>query len=196
MGAWGARTIALTLAAVAAVGVIGLILLSVLGDPFGTLNDLGNAAIGVLSAVLALSIFAGRGSVRRGGHGAGLGASILGGAVMIIGSLLVILEVSGWYYAALVSSLGAAGIGLWLVVVNDRFAGFGGLSVGALRLGRFAGIVMLAGVLAVPSLLNRVDDWEIPPWYLSCSQVSWLGTYVLYPIWCVLLARSLGRSEP
>ena len=38
MGAWGARTIALTLAAV---GVIGLILLSVLGDPFGTLNDLG-----------------------------------------------------------------------------------------------------------------------------------------------------------
>jgi hypothetical protein len=196
MGAVGARRIALALAAFVAVGVLGLILLSVLGDPFGTLNDLGNAAIGVLSAVLAFSVLPGRGSDRPGGHGAGLGASVLGGGVMIIGSLLVVLEVSGWYYAALVSSLGAAGIGLWLVVVNDRFAGFGCLSVGALRLGRFAGIVMLAGVLAVPSLLNRVDVWEIPPWYLSCSQVSWLGTYVLYPIWCVLLARSLGPTEP
>jgi len=36
MGAVGAGRIALTLAAVAAVGVLGLILLSVLGDPFGT----------------------------------------------------------------------------------------------------------------------------------------------------------------
>jgi len=196
MGAVGARRISLTLAAVAAVGVLGLILLSVVGDPFGTLKDLGNAAIGVLSAVLALAVSAGRGSVRPGGHGVGLGASIVGGVIMIIGSLLVILGVSGWYYAALVSSLGAAGIGLWLVDVNDHFAGFGGLSAGALRLGRLAGIVMLAGVLAVPSLLNRIENWEVPPWYLSCSQVSWAGTYVLYPIWCVLLARSLGRPEP
>jgi hypothetical protein len=115
---------------------------------------------------------------------------------MILGSLLAMLEVSGWYFAALVCSVGAAFIGGWLVVVNNRPTGFGELSAGALRLGRLAGIVMLAGVLAVPGLLDRIDDWEPPPWYLSCSQVSWMGTYLLYPIWCVLLARSLGGAEP
>jgi hypothetical protein len=110
--------------------------------------------------------------------------------------MLVTLEVSGWYFAALVSSVGAAFIGGWLVVVNARTVGIGTLSASALRLGRIAGIVMLAGVLAVPGLLHRIEDWHLPPWYLSCSQVGWLGTYLLYPIWCVLLARSLGRAEP
>ena len=33
----------------------------------------------------------------------------------------------------------------------------------ALRIGRLAGRVMLAGVLAVPGPLNRIDGWEVPP---------------------------------
>src|SRR5687768_13849970 len=109
MGAAGARNIALTLAAVDAVGVLGLILLSMLGDPFAMVNDAAKAAVGALSAALAWAVFAERGRRWPAGQLAvGLGASAVGGGIMIIGSVLVALDVSGWYFAAMVSSVGAA----------------------------------------------------------------------------------------
>jgi hypothetical protein len=56
--------------------------------------------------------------------------------------------------------------------------------------GLAAGVVMLVGLLAVPGVLARVDDQNASPWYVAVAQLSWLGTYLLYPIWCFRLART------
>jgi hypothetical protein len=53
---------------------------------------------------------------------------------------------------------------------------------------------MLLGLLAIPAALDGVDDWESAGWYVTLAQVSWLGTYVLYSIWCIRVAAY--RSAP
>jgi hypothetical protein len=56
-----------SLASVARLGVLFLV-----GDPFGTVNDLGNAAVGILSAALAWTL---RGRVGAATFGTGVAAS-------------------------------------------------------------------------------------------------------------------------
>jgi hypothetical protein len=84
-----------------------------LGGPFGTINDVANAVVGVLSVVLAW--------VTRNPHSVrvvhlALGAAVVGGVLMVLGLILVIFEVTGYYLAGLVSALGAGLIGAWLLV--------------------------------------------------------------------------------
>ena len=183
----GMRTTALAIAVVDATGIACLIAFGIADGPFGTLNDIANGVMGGLSTVLSLEIYARNEPDRLRVAPA---ASILGGAIMIIGSVLVIFNVTGWYFAGLVSSLGSAFIGLWLFIVDRWAGGLLELPARTRLLGRAAGIVMLFGVLAIPGILTGVDDWTASPWYVTASQVSWLGTYLLFPIWCVLLSRA------
>ena len=82
--------------------------------PFGTINDIGNAATGVLSAGLAWRL---RDQLARPGN-LTVGAAIVGAALTVVGSTLVVSQTTGFFLAGLVSSLGFAGIGTWLVVLN------------------------------------------------------------------------------
>jgi hypothetical protein len=183
----GMRTTALAIAVVDATGIACLIAFGIADGAFGTLNDIANGVLGALSTVLALEIYARNEPDRLRVAPA---ASILGGAIMILGSVLVIFNVTGWYFAGLVSSLGSAFIGLWLFIVDRWAGGLLELPARTRLLGRAAGIVMLFGVLAIPGILTGADDWTASPWYVTASQVSWLGTYLLFPIWCVLLSRA------
>jgi uncharacterized membrane protein YeaQ/YmgE (transglycosylase-associated protein family) len=186
----GMRTTALAIALVDATGIACLIVSSIADGPFGTLNDIANGIVGVLSALLAMQMYVRREPDRLRVAPA---ASILGAAIMIIGSVLVIFEVTGWYLAGLVSSFGSAFIGLWLFVVNRWTGGLLDLPVSTRLLGRATGAVMMLGFLAFPGILAGLDDWAAAPWYVSGSQLSWLGTYLLFPIWCVLLLLSRRR---
>jgi hypothetical protein len=179
---------AMAVATVDLLGVVCLIVFFVVGGPFGFFNDVANAVVGVLSAVLAwLSAAIRSPGCRR----LALAASVVGAIVMVIGSVLVIFEVTGYYLAGLVSAVGAAFIGCWVLIAN-RFPPYAGeLPRGVRVTGLAAGIVMLVGLLAIPGVLARVDDQSASPWYVVIAQLSWLGTYLLYPIWCLLLARTL-----
>jgi uncharacterized membrane protein YeaQ/YmgE (transglycosylase-associated protein family) len=183
----GMRLTALTIAVVDLAGIACLIAFSLVSGPFGTLNDIANGVVGALSTLLALQMYARSEPDRLRVAPA---ASILGGVIMIIGSALVIVGIADWYLAGLVSSLGAAFIGLWLFTADRRRGGLLQLLRHTRLLGRISGIVMMFGVLAMPGILAGVDDWEASPWYVTASQVSWLGTYLLYPLWCLLLARA------
>jgi hypothetical protein len=181
-----ART-ALTLAVVDVVGVLCLIALYVVGGPFGFINDVANALVGILSAVLAsqlANLTAATPAARLAVAAAGVGA-----VVMTIGSALIIFDVTGWYLAGLVSAVGAALIGGWLLVVNGVGAEPPTLPPRLLGLGIITGAVMLLGLLAIPAVISGVDDWESAAWYVTLAQLNWLGTYLLYPLWCFLLAR-------
>ncbi|HEU4331764.1 MAG TPA: hypothetical protein VFR40_11655, partial [Lapillicoccus sp.] len=157
--------------------------------PFGTLNDLANALIGILSAVLAVQ------TARLGVPAPAVAAAGLGGAVMVVGSWLVITGQTGWVLAGLVSAVGAAAIGGWLVVLNLVARRAGTLPTRITRLGLVSGAVMTLGVLTVPDIVARADSWEDLHWYGVVGFLGWIGLYVGYPVWSALLARAAGQRR-
>ena len=186
------RRVAMAVATVDLLGVVCLAVFFAVGDPFGLINDVANALVGVLSGVLAWLSPAIR---SPGWRRFALAAAGVGAIVMVIGSVLVIFDITGYYLAGLVSAVGAALIGCWVLIANLFPPYAGELPRGVRVTGLAAGVVMLVGLLAVPGVLARVDDQNASPWYLFVAQLSWLGTYLLFPIWCFPLARTqrLGR---
>jgi hypothetical protein len=180
------RKVALAVAVVDLAAVASLVVFFAVGGPFGAANDALNAAVGVLSALLAWQHHCATAQGRPGL--AALGAACLGGGAMTVGSVLAMSEATGYYLAGLVSSLGAAAVGGWLVAANQATV------PGSPRLGQTAGAVMLLGVLCLPGVLRGLDDQALAPWYVVVGQLGWLGTYALYPAWCLRLAARLRAA--
>lgn len=169
--------------------IVLLVVYYSVGGPFGTLNDLANALIGILSAVLAVQ------TARLGVPAPAVAAAGLGGAVMVVGSWLVITGQTGWVLAGLVSAVGAAAIGGWLVVLNLVARRAGTLPTRITRLGLVSGAVMTLGVLTVPDIVARADSWEDLHWYGVVGFLGWSGLYLGYPVWSALLARAAGQRR-
>jgi len=169
--------------------IVLLVVYYAVGGPFGTLNDLANALVGVLSVVLAIQ------TARVGVPAAAIAAAGAGGALMVVGSWLVITGRAGWVLAGLVSAVGAAAIGGWLVVLNQTARRAGLLSSTVARLGLGSGALMTLGILTVPDLVVRADSWDDLRWYGVVGFIGWLGLYLGYPVWCALLARAAGQRR-
>jgi len=112
-----------------------------------------------------------------------------------VGSWLVITGRTGWVLAGVVSALGAAALGVWLVVLNLGARRTSTLTTPVTRLGLASGGLMTLGVLTVPDLLARSEAWEDLHWYGVVGFLGWLGLYVGYPVWCLLLARAAGQRR-
>lgn len=159
---------------------------SVVGGPFGTINDLGNAAAGVLSAGLAWQL---RGVLPGRSRTVGLGAAFVGSALAVTGSSLVVSGTTGWLLAGLVSSVGYAGIGAWLVLANREAPAAWPRQLR--RLGVVAGALMITGLLALPGIALRQDDPASAPGWVWLGFLGWLGIYLVYPAWAI----SLGLGQ-
>jgi hypothetical protein len=159
------------------------------GGPFGFLNDVTNGVVGVLSMALAWFWVSDR-SARW--SRVGLAAATAGAVVMVIGSILIIFDMTGWYLAGLVSSLGSALIGIWLLAANRLHRNTAGLPRGLIMLGMTAAIFLIIGWLVVPGVVAGIDDPQLAPWYVNAGLLSWMGTYLLYPAWCLWLSRRYG----
>ena len=107
--------LAVAAGAVAAGSAACLLTYFVIRGPFGTINDIGNATTGVLSAALAWRL---RRQVGGRAGDAAVGAATVGAAITVLGSALVVSGTTGFFLAGLVSSVGFAGIGAWLVAAN------------------------------------------------------------------------------
>lgn len=154
------------------------------GGPFGSINDIGNATVGVLSATLAWRLR--RHIPGRAGHLA-VGGAALGAAITVVGSALVVSGSTGWFLAGLVSSVGFAGIGACLVVLNRSSAGADAWPPRLRSLGVLAGGLMALGVVAVPGILLRLDDVATAPGWVWIALLGWLGIFPVYPAWAVWL---------
>jgi hypothetical protein len=177
--------VALALGIVAVASVVSLALFFAVGGPFGFANDVGNALIAILSALLALRL------ATAGGAGmAAIGAAVIGASVTVIGSLLVVTETTGFFLAGLVSSVGLALIGVWLLALS-RSAAVGSWPSGLRTLGSVAAVAMLFGVVAVPGIVMGIDDMNDVPPSLWAYSINWLGTYILYSAWSLWLGRRL-----
>jgi hypothetical protein len=153
------------------------------GGPFGTINDIGNATTGVLSAVVAWRMRS-RISGRR--RDVAVGAALAGAAVTVIGSALVVSGTTGYFLAGLVTSLGFAGIGAWLVALNRGAPQETAWPARLRSLGVIGGALMALGVVAVPGIALRLDDMATAPGWVWIALLGWLGIYVIYPAWALL----------
>ena len=183
--------LALEVAAVAAAVSLALMFASV--EPLGTVNDFLNAVVGWLVLAMALVVRRTQGPGLLAG--AAVAAGALAAALLTWGTYLVVSGTTGYYRAGLVSSLGLAATGAWLLLAHAASGGSGLLDDGPARLGRVTGWFMAGGVLVVPSLVAGADDLASAPWHAWLAEgCAWLGLFVLLPVWSGRLRRALGRG--
>ena len=172
-----ARTTAAVLAAVAVVSCVSLIAFYAVGGPFGTVNDAGNGVLALLCAALAFTL-------HRPGRIAATTLAIAGAATAVLGSLFIMTDTTGYFFAGLISALGFAFIGLWLLVVSRSD------DLPAPRLALFAGAVMALGLINIPGIVQGLDDLDDAPIWLLAAGICWAGTYVLLPLWAFRFAAA------
>ncbi len=181
--------VALATAVVSLLAVLSLIIFYAVGGPFGFLNDVANGLIGLLSLALAWLWVRNR---RGGWSTLAIACAVLGAIVMVLGSLLIIVDITGWYLAGLVSSVGSALLGIWLLIANCLHRSAPELPRGLILLGMTTGIFMIIGWLALAGVIAGIDDPQLAPLYVNAGLLNWMGTYLLYPIWCLWLSRRYG----
>jgi hypothetical protein len=187
----GTGRLAVAIGIVASGSAVALALEFAADGPFGTINDIGNGVAGVLSGALAWrlrSSFGGRASRIA------LASAMTGSALTVAGSALVVSGTTGWVLAGLVTTVGFAGIGAWVVGVNLQAGDELGWTRTVRRLGVAAGALMTVGVIAAPGILLRLDDPQQLPWWAWLGFMGWLGTFVVYPAWAFAMGLGSRRA--
>jgi hypothetical protein len=114
--------LARTLGVVGLLSWLSLIVFFIVGDPFGTFGDVGNGALGLLSGALAVTLRPAAVAPNPGMKVLASSAAVLGAAIAVVGSVLILWDITGFYLAGLVSGTGFALIGVWLVAFNRWIA--------------------------------------------------------------------------
>jgi hypothetical protein len=168
--------------------VVTLAVFFAVGGPFGAINDWTIGIGGVLTALLVVSMY----SSASSGGGVATPLGVLGSVIVVIGAALVISDTTGFLLAGLVESFGFALVGIWLIAVNlvSRRGPVSALQI----LGVVAGGLMAIGLIVLPAIVTRVDDFDTAPAYVWVGFIGWLGIFVAYPIWAIWFGR--GRASP
>jgi hypothetical protein len=183
--------LALAIGLVAAGSPICLAIYYAVQGPFGTINDVANAGIGLLSALLAWRL---RGDLSGRLGDVAVGAALVGAALTVVGSSLVVSGTTGFFFAGLLSSIGFAGIGAWLLALTSSERAV--VWPGRLRnLGRGAGLLMALGVAVAPGIPLGLDDMATAPGWVWVGFIGWLGTYVAYPAWAIWMGLFDARAN-
>ena len=185
--------LALATGVVAAGSAVCLATYFAVQGPFGTINDLANAGIGLLSACLAWRL---RRELSGRPANLAVGAALAGAALTVTGSSLVVSGTTGFFFASLISSVGFAAIGAWLLALNssDRATTW---PRGLRTLGLAAGGLMALGVAVAPGIPLGLDDMGAAPNWVWIGFLGWLGTFVAYPVWAIWLGtvETRGTSQ-
>lgn len=171
-------------------GLVFIILFFTVGEPFGSLNDICNGLTAIATAVLAWLIY----SELRTLSTPMLIIVLLGAIVAVLGSVLVIFQLTSWYLAGLYTSLGFALIGVCLLAFNYTAQQSNALPQNLAVFGMIVAALMVIGFVAIPGIIGRVDAMENAPWHTYVALVSGLGYLILYPFWCIFLGRTILPS--
>ena len=175
--------------------IVLLILFFTVGQPFGTLNDIFNGITGVSILILAWMLYAEHHAKSPMLSQIALVTALVGAIVVVIGSILVIFQITGWVLAGLYTGAGNALLGLWLAMFCYSMQRSGILPHNLLVLGLVVGACMTLGLFLIPGIFARIDSMESPPWNLYLGFLEYLGVYILYPIWAIWLGRQLLSSH-
>lgn len=154
----------------------------------GSLNDKINSLGSILSAVLASVLYpTSRRFAPRLSLVVLLGAWI-GAIAVTFGSWLIVtgksdVELSSYYFF-----FGSSLIGIWLGVLNRIARQQGFWPRHLTSLGLIASGFMAVGLLGLYGILLGLDGEGYSP-LIMATGISFLGTGILYPIWCLWLGR-------
>ncbi len=189
-----ART-AITIAVVAALGLVFIALFYSIGGPFGTLNDVCVALVGIFSGVLAWMLYPTHRFYSRRVSRFALATAMAGACLAAAGSGLVIFKFTSWFLAGLVTTFGYGLIGLWLLALSYSTRRWPTFPRRLAQLGIVAGAVTTIGMLTFPGIFARIDVMGSAPGVAVMSMfVGGIGWNILYPIWCIGAARRLPTS--
>jgi hypothetical protein len=186
----GVGRLATAVGVIAVLGLICIALFALIGEPFGTLNDGCVALGGILSACLAWALYLTTRGTAPGLSLLALSSNWIGALLAVVGSGLVMFNITGWFLAGLVTTFGYALIGLWLLATNRSALRMPVIPRRLAWFGIVAGGISACGLLAAPGILARTDDMGAAPWFVTWSlYVGGLGWNILYTIWCLWLGR-------
>jgi hypothetical protein len=154
----------------------------------GALNDTLNTLTGILGAVLASALYPVlRRFVPRLSPFLLMGVCI-GALAIAFGSWLIQtgrsdVELSGYYFF-----FGNGLIGLWLWVLNRAARLQASWPRHLTQFGSIASPFMMLGLFALYGILLGLDGSDYSP-FMLVTGLSFLGTGILYPVWCLRLGR-------
>ena len=151
--------LALALVVVTVLATISLVLLFTIGQPFGSLNDAGIGLMAVLVALLAWSLHPQYRAAATALSYLALLAAVLGAAVTVWGSYLVISGRTGFVLAGLYMTFGFALQGLWLIGLCLAVPPGADWPRSLAQLGTVTGGVMAVGppgVMGLPSIFSTL----------------------------------------
>jgi len=154
--------------------VIFITLMYTVSLSFGTVNDLLNAVIGILSAVLAWMLYADFHARSPLLSWMALILAMVGAILTVIGSVLIMSGFTDFVLASWYTEVGNALIGLWLATFCYSLLSGDTLPPNLAKFGLVVGAFMAIGVLGIPGILAGVDSWESLPWYLGSGYLSFL----------------------
>ncbi len=184
-----------------ATGVVGLLALVTIvlffsiGQPFGTINDYCIGLTAILSMVLVWMLYPEHHAQSPILSQVLLIVALIGATVVVIGSVLTLSGKTGFYLSGMYMAAGNALIGLWLLSINHSALGGDPWPYTLIILGLVSGVFLVLGLVAIPGIFRGINTKEyVFSTYNSMWGTSFLGSFVLYPIWCILLGRYLLQN--
>ena len=152
----------------------------------GSVNDTLNALAGIFSAVLATALHPKLGKLAPRSSPAILIGAWAGALAITYGSWLIVtgrsdVELSSYYFF-----FGNGLIGIWSWLLN-RIARQRAVWPGRLtHWGSIGSVLMMVGLLGLYGILLGWDGSDYSP-LLMITGLSYFGTGILYPVWCLRL---------
>lgn len=181
--------VAISTGASAILAVIFLALMYTVKQSLGFVNDIFNSLIGILSAILAFILYAEFHAKSPVLSQITLGLAVIGAIATIVGTILSVARVADFVMAGWYTGIGNALVGLWLISFCLNVLGSDSIPHNLAVFGVVAGAFMLLGLIGILGIVTKIDKMESMPKYLYIAFFCYLGTYILYPIWAILLGR-------
>jgi hypothetical protein len=184
--------IAIATGIVGLLGLIFIILFFTVGQPFGTLNDICIALMAILSVVLVWKLYPWHHAQSPSLSLVALVIALLGALLVIVGAVLSISGIKGWFLSGLYMAAGNGMIGIWLLALNYSALRGNLFPQGLAIFGLISGVILALGLVTIPGIFRGVDTQE---YKITVFNAIWwtssLGYLALYPIWCILAGRIL-----
>jgi hypothetical protein len=184
--------VAIATGIVGLLGLVFIILFFTVGQPFGTLNDICIGLMAILSIFFVWKFYPWHHAQSPLLSQISLVIATLGALLALVGMVLSIAGIKGWFLSGLYMAAGYGMIGLWLLALNYSALQGNVIPQSLVIFGLISGVILALGLVTIPGIFRGIDTQEYKlTVFNSIWWASSLGYLALYPTWCILLGRIL-----